>query len=185
MSGLLPGGVFPLAVWPLTAIKTSCVKRSLLSLSCKVVPFTLAFKNTPFSTLPKSPLSLVLSAFDYGYYHKLLLLALSRQGAFHLQIVTLLLLEACFVIYHQRYVCACVFARTHAHVNAFSSVRMFFLKLVWALCDLSVLDHSQSFTDYPEIPHTPGILRRAAGLDLEDGQRWKPKKAEQEELGYN
>lgn len=70
----------PLPVWPLTAIETSCVKQSLLSLSYKVQPFAsllLFFFSwiDAFSTVRNFALPWASSAFDYSYYHKLLLLA--------------------------------------------------------------------------------------------------------------
>lgn len=85
--------LFPLPAWPLTAIETSCVKQSLLSLICKVLPFASALKNTPFSTVWNSALSLLPSVFDYSYYRKLLLLA--RSGIF----VCVVRMHACTCVY--------------------------------------------------------------------------------------
>lgn len=89
--------LFPLPAWPLTAIETSCVKQSLLSLICKVLPFASALKNTPFSTVWNSALSLLPSVFDYSYYRKLLLLA--RSGIF----VCVVRMHACTCV------CVCIF----------------------------------------------------------------------------
>lgn len=54
-----------------------CEAITLVTQFAEVLPFASAFKNTPFSTVPNSALSLVSPVFDYSYYHKLLLLALA------------------------------------------------------------------------------------------------------------
>lgn len=165
--------------------QTSCERH--LSLIQSRHLFRLLKRSSPVQFKTQNCPS-IPAAFDYSYYHKSWLslstmrmpasVSLSiylsldlflRQHTFHLHILTLLLLEACLVIYHG----TCVEWENYC-----------FPMCVYALCDLSVFDHTRSFIDPPRVP--PGRPETFAGHRscIPRRPRWRPTTAEQKELGY-
>ena len=167
----MPGGVFSSGCLAINSNRNQlCEAITLVTQFAEVLPFASAFKNTPFSTVPNSALSLVSPAFDYSYYHKLLLLALAAIMC----PLCSACVHACVRVYPSLFflgavclsppdcnpvVVGSVFCNLSLSVwvcvCASGSICMcvcVFIMCIYALRDLSLLDHSQSFMDNPEIP---------------------------------